>query len=171
MTVFAVLVCAVWVASFWAAPYRRWHAVLGSVHRMGEVGLMDCTLYRITAAREVGPGRMDQPHLVEYDLNSNGLWVTNGIRWWPLGGRVVPAEGYVVTWIRLWPFATVLGVATAWLWRQHFVQRGLFRAGLCPCGYSRAGLAVDAPCPECGRNTGLSAGKGAGTRRRSAAVH
>jgi hypothetical protein len=54
-------------------------------------------------------------------------------------------------WIPLW-LPTLAGfVPTALAWRLDTLARRRARLNLCPkCRYDRAGLAVDARCPECG---------------------
>jgi hypothetical protein len=59
---------------------------------------------------------------------------------WPLPGRFAAASALYAT-----PFL-VLFHALRWAWLARRRRRGLCVA----CGYSRAGLAPDAPCPECG---------------------
>ncbi len=53
--------------------------------------------------------------------------------------------------IPLWAPTLLAGMTAAWCWRRERQRRRLAIAGSCPsCGYSRAGLAADAKCPECG---------------------
>lgn len=53
--------------------------------------------------------------------------------------------------VPLWlPWLFAMGISIL-LFRDHFREKRERRLGCCPaCGYSRAGLAPDAPCPECG---------------------
>jgi len=48
--------------------------------------------------------------------------------------------------VPFWLVAALGGVVAAWVWRRRQGRR----AGSCPCGYSLAGLAAGAVCPECG---------------------
>src|SRR6185295_14868892 len=50
--------------------------------------------------------------------------------------------------IPLWPILLPSAIIA---YRAHRTGRRLSRAGCKRCGYSRAGLAAYAPCPECGR--------------------
>lgn len=62
-----------------------------------------------------------------------------------------PVSWLTRTTVRIWPWAVVLTGLCAWaLVRER--RRGRERAGACVgCGYSLAGLAAGAVCPECGK--------------------
>jgi hypothetical protein len=62
-------------------------------------------------------------------------------------------NGYRRGAIALWPFAAVLFISGGWLyWAGRRARRRANRGMCVHCGYSFAGLAIDAPCPECGRS-------------------
>lgn len=58
------------------------------------------------------------------------------------GTFLIGRELFVPLWV---PFVVCL-LPTSMFRRRRPIGRGR-----CPCGYSRAGLLEDAPCPECGR--------------------
>lgn len=67
---------------------------------------------------------------------------------WSCNYGGTPYWGYVV--IPLWPFVLISIAITAAAWRMDTLAQRRKRIGGCPaCGYDRAGLAADAPCPEC----------------------
>jgi hypothetical protein len=54
--------------------------------------------------------------------------------------------------VLIWPFPFVLAAAGTLFLRSGFAARQRALSNLCgSCGYDRAGLAVDARCPECGK--------------------
>jgi hypothetical protein len=73
-----------------------------------------------------------------------------GWRWWfECDGFREPVERMEYVCIPLWAVLTAVGVPTGILWRRD--RRHRFGPGHCPkCGYSLAGLAEGAACPECG---------------------
>jgi len=55
---------------------------------------------------------------------------------------------YLPYWLPILLFASISG---GLFWRDRRAERRA-RVGMCPsCGYSRAGLPLDAKCPECGK--------------------
>lgn len=66
------------------------------------------------------------------------------------GSESVVHLGFRVV-VPLWPLPLLAFLITAAAWRCDFIARRRARKGLCPaCRYDRAGIAPDAPCPECG---------------------
>lgn len=76
-------------------------------------------------------------------------------RWLPELQRGTLAGPPAVTWgmleLPLWPVVAGAGAWAAWSWRRVVRIR---RHGCHRCGYPRAGIARDAPCPECGLEVG-----------------
>ncbi|QQS10249.1 MAG: hypothetical protein IPK69_06415 [Phycisphaerales bacterium] len=68
--------------------------------------------------------------------------------WW---ANASISGGRTYVGIPFWLPAVVAGLCGAIAWRLDVIARRRARAGACPrCLYSRAGLAANAPCPECG---------------------
>ena len=54
--------------------------------------------------------------------------------------------------VSLWLPCLLTALPAGFLWHRHRRALRAARIGLCPhCRYSRAGLADDAACPECGK--------------------
>lgn len=63
-----------------------------------------------------------------------------------------------VAYIPMWVFVPLPLIATGLVWRAE-ARASRVLAGRCErCGYSRAGLASDRDCPECGKGNGADAG-------------
>ncbi|MFT3685336.1 MAG: hypothetical protein QM783_10490 [Phycisphaerales bacterium] len=61
-------------------------------------------------------------------------------------------SGFVARWMLFWPVVLVLTASGASVWWSGSRARKRAITGCCRhCGYSLAGLAPDAACPECGR--------------------
>lgn len=88
------------------------------------------------------------------ELRKTRLWFPDDTSVWNAGVmKYTSLNGFGTVMRRLdvlmWPWAVTGGVSSLVLWLG--AARWRRRAGLCPCGYSRAGLHADAACPECGR--------------------
>ena len=87
------------------------------------------------------------------DWGSNRVWLDWSFTWWHDG------SGYIVA-VPLWFPAGLSLLGTGALWRLDARARRRARVGACAkCGYDRAGLAPNAPCPECGTNSGCGGGQ------------
>ena len=76
-------------------------------------------------------------------------WGTGPVQWnyW-FQFRRTPSVTQLV--IPMWPLAAATGIGALLLWWSERPERRR-RLGQCAaCGYDRRGLAVAAPCPECG---------------------
>lgn len=88
---------------------------------------------------------------------------TRYVRFWPPDGKFI--EHWPVatgsTWrvqLPLWMPLVVTSVPAAFAFRGEVRHRRAVRRGTCrKCGYSRAGLELAAPCPECGAPASLAA--------------
>ncbi|MFO0857478.1 MAG: hypothetical protein U0640_09015 [Phycisphaerales bacterium] len=83
-----------------------------------------------------------------FDRELNWMEVSpRGFDWSVQCGRSIFAW---YAYIPLWPFVLVCVGTTAAAWRMDTLAQRRKRLGVCPaCGYDRAGLAANAPCPEC----------------------
>lgn len=93
-------------------------------------------------------------------LEANGFSLsgaTGQIRWLPrfLSGTHVgtPLVNWWILDVPWWPVVVLAG-AVALRAQRHVVR--IRRCGCHRCGYPRAGIAPDAPCPECGLEGGKS---------------
>ena len=136
--------------------FLKWGGVVGSI--------VLCTVWIGSAFVECGyedpyrhllylyEGEFSYYHISLTDKSSGGVLKWNshpysGLRWLPKHG---PTNlGWFVV-LPLWPFVLVSTATTAAAWRMDTLAQRRKRFGGCPaCGYDRAGLAADAPCPEC----------------------
>jgi hypothetical protein len=96
-----------------------------------------------------GPARISESRLA---LVASGDPMLPGVR--SVRSLVAMSGGVVVRsrrLVSLWVPVAVLAASTVLLWRVDLVEAMRARVGRCAkCGYSRAGLRPDAPCPECG---------------------
>lgn len=89
-------------------------------------------------------------------LNGGG---TRYIRLWPPDGKFIESWPLTIgttyrVQIPLWMPLVVTAVPAAFAIRGEVRRRRANRLGACPkCGYSRLGLELAAPCPECGVGT------------------
>jgi len=132
----SALLPLIWIASLWGTCYGSVHVVPDGL-QLGAV---------------VGDG------LLGFGVNSKG-WLPASF----IGGRDTPAwprewlphivtsSSMIGVTLPLWiPWVVVLGLCSL-MHRDHRREKMRRLNGCCPgCGYSRVGLAPDAPCPECG---------------------
>jgi hypothetical protein len=71
-------------------------------------------------------------------------WTLSQYQWLPRANFEPPTARFIA--VPIWMIAAGIGVASWCVWRA--ARRG--RGRCAACGYSRQGLGVDAPCPECG---------------------
>jgi len=89
------------------------------------------------------------PYTLDVRRPVDVLYWTPGIVW-PVF-ELIPASSLGPSgwslWLPLWPLLLPPAIIA---YRAHGSVRRLSRAGCKHCGYSRSGLAANAPCPECG---------------------
>ncbi len=108
-----------------------------------------------TATQHFAYVRLGRLHLGENKAPGDGLSIkpsvyhhSPGFVW---SFSTLDTAKYRIIFIPLWAPTLLAGAIAAWCWRRERQRRRLANAGSCPaCGYSRAGLAADAKCPECG---------------------
>ncbi len=92
-----------------------------------------------------------QPNLFDTIVWSKLPLPVPQLHWWFDWTRT---RTYTFVCIPLWPPALVCFAASALAWRLDTLTTRRERHGACPsCGYDRSGLALPAPCPECGTAT------------------
>lgn len=131
------LFIALWLGSAFASiMIEPVNFVILTVSR-GRVGVFD---YRFLAVSRTGTRQAVQP------TNPVGLnWTMdihpNSLRWGDVPRYIFP----------LWPLALISLAGTVAAWR-HDRRARLAEIGTCQyCSYSRKGLSLTTPCPECGR--------------------
>ncbi len=78
-------------------------------------------------------------------VRGENVW---GLRWW-FDWYAQPGLWQIA--VPLWFMSSLASIASALSWRVDVRARRMALADACTaCGYSRAGLALNAPCPECG---------------------
>jgi hypothetical protein len=71
--------------------------------------------------------------------------------WWYWGFDYERHKEGEEFYVPLWAPFLLAAAPAGFLWRGEVIARRRRRTGLCKtCGYSRASLAPDAKCPECG---------------------
>jgi hypothetical protein len=114
-------------------------------------------LVGITANRGGGWSGVFGPHrYVYHDVSYHGPALWNHPFAWPPWAQEDPTMSGWDARFPLWPIAAACVWGSVMLWRQRARQRRAERSGLCACGYSRAGLAPGAACPECGTSRVLA---------------
>ncbi|MCC6969686.1 MAG: hypothetical protein IT434_05635 [Phycisphaerales bacterium] len=139
--VLAVLLPAMWVTGLFITVLVRSPKYSGG-HFMA-FGLGDGC---IVLAHTVGPSRASTTHPILETLSARPIRLPR--LWLP---DIVKSPAGVQIVVPLWlPWLVALGFS-AWFYRDHRREKQRCQNGCCPsCGYSRAGLAPDVPCPECG---------------------
>lgn len=156
MVIFALTVATIWCASAWwwfRFETRAWDL---------EVGSGSITLHKARYARDGGFRIQQAPSArVGLDFRPGILseWGVDVNLWLLAHANKTTEWGRWETWqLSLWPLPLLLAVPGALLLRSSCLARRREIAGSCSrCGYSRAGLAPDAACPECGRGATGSA--------------
>lgn len=155
-----VLVAGAWVASGWWVIGLTYHrpgsaggSLGGSTHNVLYVYTLDGVVIFGTQSSSPNPsGFSITPRLEKAGWS---LWH------WSWGGGGGPGGGSPRSFdctAPLWPVPVVLWGAGALLLRSGRLARRRALTGMCAaCGYSLAGLAAGAPCPECGRGGGPGA--------------
>jgi hypothetical protein len=139
----AALAAVVWIGSYWITAY------VGCNSRSG----WRCGSIRAGTIRYVGLTGKGGAQSFTRGWHAEWVWVLEQNRfwlWWP-GCMDHPVNWLRsrTLWIPLWP----LVAAAAGFAGIHWRRARRLPPNACPnCGYPRAGLAEQAPCPECGRN-------------------
>jgi hypothetical protein len=141
-TVVAAVLAVVWVGSYWISIYGG-HAPTANEFRSCWVAGGAAGYYSIRTPSPIGGlgvGWLRDCHWIS-EQGRNWYWLP-GYRFDAFGGRISRD-----LWVPLWPAVAVANLFAVVHWRR--ARR--VHPGSCPsCGYSRAGLAADAVCPECG---------------------
>jgi hypothetical protein len=139
----AALAAVVWVGSYWAYLYVGNQTPLGDFY-----GLWTGHGALWYERHEV---RLSVPRRKNWDVGwAWGDDRDRGWCWLPRyeSGLFNPRQDLWIA-LPLWPFVAAAAIFAAIHWRRALRHP----PGSCPaCGYSRAGLAADAVCPECGAN-------------------
>lgn len=139
--VLAVLLPAMWVTGLFITVLVRSPRYSGG-HFMA-FGLGEgCLVFGHT----VSPSRASTAYPIMETLKAQPIRLPR--KWLP---DIVKSPAGVQMVVPLWlPWLFALGFSV-WFCRNHRREEQRRLNGCCPgCGYSRAGLAPDAPCPECG---------------------